>query len=47
MFLLELFSFIDDLHNLFGREGRKAWPGCLCIMGGTILGIATLYHLST
>ena len=47
MFLLELLGFIDGLHNLFGRDGRKAWPGCLLIMAGTVLGIWTIWFLST
>ena len=47
LFPLDLISFLDDLHNIFGRQGREAWPGCLLVMGGTVTGIWTIWFLST
>ena len=46
MFLLDLIGFIDDAHGVFGRDGRKAWPGCFMIVAGTVLGIWVIYELS-
>ena len=45
--MLDLFDFIDTLHQLFGRDGRKAWPGCLLVMGGTTTGIWLIWWLHT
>ena len=45
--MLDLLDFVDFIHQLFGRDGRRAWPGCLLIVGGTVLGIWLIYHFSS